>query len=79
MKEKLCGICRFYEYVGPDNCDGLDSGLCRRYPPTCPPIDAGDDINSFPIVFANSWCGEWGAVLGRKLKNPSRRRLLCPS
>jgi hypothetical protein len=80
MEKKLCETCRFYEYVGVDNCDGLESGLCHRYPPTRPPIapENGDDVNSYPVVFEHSWCGEWGAVMGRKLRNPPRRKHYKP-
>lgn len=51
----LCSFCRF-SYVGP----GFGQGLleCRRYPPT---IIADDEVDYFPAVRNDYWCGEWQA------------------
>lgn len=66
LNEELCRECYYYEEIG-NTLEGLESGLCHRFPPSCPPVDLfdGDFINSFPVVLSASWCGEW-----KEISNP---------
>lgn len=53
MNERKCSDCRFYQ-TGPEFSDGTPShnSECRRHAPSM-------RQQTFPRVFADSWCGEF--------------------
>lgn len=50
--EEVCGNCRSY---APEDYEGQDVGLCRRYPPFPVPGPWG----TYPAVHAADWCSEF--------------------
>lgn len=58
MNIETCKTCKFWEQFPSD----VDSGNCRRYPPTFSNHGDASDIYStseFPCTYASAWCGEW--------------------
>jgi len=52
-KIEECQACRFYSM------SGASTGLCRRYPPS---FRGHDDFKLYPMVYADSWCGEYQSL-----------------
>lgn len=46
--ERHCGTCAWYRPLGT-------SGRCHRFPPPA----SGQGLNQFPLVSADSFCGEY--------------------
>lgn len=63
-REKMCGICFYYREGRED-----DQGTCHRYPPKIIESIIIEEVveegrpsaqsTRFPIVYDNSYCGEW--------------------
>lgn len=63
-----CSSCRFWDRN--TNQVSEEVGICRRYPPSIPPLQRSEDCETFavwPLTVDSEWCGE------HKLKNGDSR------
>ena len=64
-----CVHCKHF-MGGGDDWNSLECptplGQCRRYPPSVGPVKVtkAGPLMEFPVVKADSWCGEWAAQVG---------------
>ena len=65
--EPECSSCKFWDRN--TNRVSEEVGICRRYPPSIPPLQRSDDCEDFavwPLTVDSEWCGEHKPIKGKQ-------------
>ena len=61
--EERCMHCRFFDRDEQMNCEDMDKGLCKRFPPVASYCEEDNSVTTcWPMVDWLDWCRGWRAI-----------------